>query len=152
MGKTLFGGETSGTPIETRGATKRTAGAIPDLGPAFQELLTNPADRTAGLFASLQPFEQQQTDRQVADLRNVFGTLGGRFGKNVGTAEGNLRGQLSAGFERNRQQALLEANSQRIQTVAALLGFLNPQGPNYQQGFLGDLIGAGGNLAASLLA
>lgn len=192
MGDTLFGGEVSGTPIETRGATQATGDRLGtsvargdfdpfsrarseaimsllgfnpddlDLGDVIDRSLADPSDRTAGLFKSLVPFEERQTQENVEDLRSGFSALGGRFSANAAAAETDLRGTLAAEFERNRESALLEAQGQQNQAlnslfsallgggqlgqegVNALLRFLQPGQPNFQQGIAGDALGAAG--------
>ena len=139
---------------------------------ALRSALGDPADVTAGLFAALEPFERRETERQVTGLREMFGTLGGRFSRNVGQAETRQRAELAEGFARNRAQqtipAMLQATGQRNQAInsilQALLGgagiesqslgqflqFLQPGAPNIQQGALGQILGAGGALAGTI--
>lgn len=181
MGDLLFGGEVSGTPLETRGGTKAlgkdllTGGRLAagasfgatgidptqlGFGAVAQRLLTDPADRLRGLFASLEPFERRQTDEAVAGVRSGFGRLGGRFSRGVGEAEARTRGELAGNFARTREQSLIDVQGQQATTLGmllqALLGargqtldFFRPGAPNFREGFLGDLITAGGNVAAA---
>jgi len=179
MGDTLFGGEVSGTPIETRAGTSQiandllsggrltadaTRGAL-GFGPmgvgiedAVRRLLADPADRLQGLFAALEPFERRQTNQAIADTRGSFGRLGGRFSTNVLEGEARTQGELGAQFARTRQEALLTAQGQQSQALAVILqgllgargqtlDFFAPGAPNFQEGFFGDLIAAGGNIA-----
>lgn len=159
MGSTLFGGEKSGTPIETRAGTSDLASFYqnllkhggPDalasmfgrgatqgmvnmlgfdpstmgLGDTAAQVLMDPTDATAGLFRSMQPFEQRETDRQVAGLRDMFGAMGGRFSRNVAGAEGTMRSQMSQGYDVNRYNALLSAGGQRANALMGLLGAMN---------------------------
>jgi hypothetical protein len=145
------------------------------LGGTIDQLLTSPADQTAGLFAALNPIEQQTTDRAVAGTRNLFGTMGGRFSRNVATGEAQTRGQVAQQFDLTRSNALLQANQQRgsvlanlmqainqasatqgnqtLQALQALLGFAAPQAPVVTPPLLPGLIGAGAQLgAAKILA
>lgn len=182
MSTTLFGGEVSGTPIETRAAT---AGVARDLfsssggrlaassrgalgfsptdvgtGAAASRLLRDPRDRLRGLFAALEPFERRQTEEAVAGVRSGLGRLGGRFGRSAEDAEIRTRGELADRFARTRQQGILEAESMQAQTLGAILnallqgrgqtlGFLQPGAPNFREGILGELLQAGGNVAAA---
>lgn len=192
MSDTLFGQEVSGTPLETRGATgelgrriqmgvrggfdpfssirRSTVREILGFDPeeigaasAARAALADPTDTTSGLFRALEPFEERTVGRQVGGLRNMFGTLGGRFSRNLASAEGGLRGRLAEGFARTREQSLLQAGALRNQALASLLGltttagqqglgnilqFAAPGRPNFQEGIAGDILGAAGNLAA----
>lgn len=196
MGDTLFGGFQSGTPVETRGGTSDLArvlrgsiqgGDLPfqDLvsrqlaalfGPDFQvgavaqDLLADPRSRTAGLFRSLEPFERRQEAESVAELRQQFGTLGGRFGRNIAESEALLRGELAGQRQLTREQALLQADQQRAAALAAILQaatqaagvgtqgldvvarFLQPGEPVFREGIFADLLKTGGNIAASQIA
>lgn len=179
MGDTLFGGEKSGTPIETRAGTTQIAGDLLSggrltadatrgalgFGPqgvgiedAVRRLLADPADRLQGLFAALEPFERRQTNQAIADTRGSFGRLGGRFSTNILEGEARTQGELGAQFARTRQEALLQAQGQQSQALAVILqgllgargqtlDFFAPGAPNFQEGFFGDLIAAGGNIA-----
>lgn len=193
MSDFLFGGERSGTPLETRQASSDLArmfqqqirsgafgGSDPSqsfinqfgfdprslpLGDAITAGLRDPASQTQGLFSSLEPFERRQTAEQVAGLREMFGTMGGRFSRNLGMAEGDLRSNLANQFLQTRQQGLLDANAQRNNLVASLLQsipqaqvaandplriaaqFLQPGSPIFTEGLAPGLLGAAGNLA-----
>lgn len=181
MSSTLFGGEMSGTPIETRGATsaigedllrgggrlaaasRGSLGFAPGdigTGAAAGRLLRNPRDRLRGLFAAMEPFEARQTEEQVAGLRSGLGRLGARFGRSGAESEERLRGELGNQFARTRQEGILEAEGLQAQTLAQILqalltgrgqtlGFLQPGAPNFREGILGELIAAGGNVAAA---
>lgn len=136
---------------------------------AAESALADPTDVTAGLFRAMEPFEQELTERSVTEQGGQFGQLGGRFSRNAVDADTRLRGRLGAEFARSREQALIQAAAQRNQALTSLLNavsgaqqvgnqrmasylnFLSPGAPNYQQGVLQDLIGAGGNIAASAL-
>lgn len=131
-------------------------------------LLRDPADQTAGLFASMRPFEEEQTNESILGLRNALGAMGGRFSRNLLDAEVDMRGELGNQFARSRQEALLGANAQRSQALqhimASVLGargqafqesfapwqstldFFRPGGPIQQEGALPGLVGAGLNL------
>lgn len=192
MGDTLFGKEVSGTPMETRGATRsigrriergfqfgrdplgdvRSAASRETLGfdpaligapSAARAALADPADQMEGLFTSLRPFEERTVSRNVSDLRNMFGTVGGRFSRRLPQAESNLRGRLAEGFARTREQSLLEAAARRNQALQSILGlniragegainpllsFASPGRPNFQEGIAGDILAAGGRAAA----
>lgn len=182
MSDTLFGGEVSGTPLETRTHTRRLAdelvsgqggrlaasarGAIgfspENLGLELvaSDLLIDPRNRLAGLFAALEPFERRQTEEAVSGVRSGFGRFGARFSRNAADAEARTRGELGARFARTRQEALLQADAQRSQSLGlllqALLGargqtlnFFQPGAPNFREGILGDIIAAGGRAAAA---
>lgn len=198
MSGTLFGQEKSGTPLETRRGTefvgadliKRLSGpgggtgrlvtdartsalgfdpAILNMISAAASSISDPRDRTRGLFAALEPFERRQTDEARADLRGGFGRLGGRFGRNRDMAEAQLISSLNEGFARTREQALLQAQEQRNNALAALmqasiqgralgveelgqiLQFFRPGEPNFQEGIFGDLLEAGGNISAAAI-
>jgi hypothetical protein len=123
-------------------------------------LFTDPADRLRGLFAALQPFEERTTNEAVEGVRGSFGRLGGRFSRNLLDAENRARGELAGSFARSREQSLIEAEGQQIQALAtvlqSLLGargqtlqFFQPGAPNFREGIFGDLIGAGGQIAAA---
>jgi len=103
----------------------------------------------------------------------MFGTLGGRFSRNVGQAEAQTSAELGEGFQRNIAElsipAMLQATGQRNQVLSSIfqaltgsagiesqslgqfLNFLQPGGPNIQQGSLGPLLGAGGAAAGAFL-
>lgn len=182
MGQTLFGGEVSGTPIETRAGTRAIGGDLLnptgrlvagasssalgldpkflDLAGAAGRLLEDPGSRLRGLFASMEPFERRTTEEAVEGVRGGFGRLGGRFSRNVLEAEGRTRGELAGNFARSREQSLIDAEGQQISAMAnilqALLGargqtldFFRPGAPNFREGALGDIIGAGGQIAAA---
>lgn len=200
MADTLMGGERSGTPVETRGASADLAklfqqmiqsggltGGGPDAGRMSSESWMNMLgfDPTAlglsdaivqglkppgaALGAALEPFEARETSRQVGGLRDMFGTMGGRFSRNLGSAEGELRSGLAQGFDRVRAESELEGMGMRNNFIAQLLGlnqqqqqnsnqrlgiasqFLQPGAPVITEGLLPGLIGAGGNLAALYL-
>lgn len=184
MGSALFGGEVSGTPIETRGGTAATGDALQGavgrgdfdpfsrsrmeaimsllgfnpadigLGDAASRSLVDPRDRTAGLFAALEPFEERQRE----NLRQSQSATGGRFGRSAVFGEAVLSGELA----RSREQSLLEADAQQTQALSvlfnallgggqlgqegvnALLRFFQPGSPNFQEGVAGDILGAGG--------
>lgn len=143
MGQTLFGGEVSGTPLETRGGTKAVAGDILnptgrlvagasssalgldprflDLAGAAGRMLEDPGSRLRGLFASMEPFERRSTEEAVEGVRGGFGRLGGRFSRNVGEAEARTRGELAGNFARSREQSLIEAQGQQTNTLATIL-------------------------------
>jgi len=181
MSDTLFGGEVSGTPIETRGGTVQiadellgrgsgrilsgaTQGAL-GFGPgnvgieaAVQRLLADPSDRLQGLFAALEPFERRTTNEAIAQTRGSFGRLGGRFSENILEGEARTQGEVAANFARTREEALLQAQAQQSQALAVILqgllgargqtlDFFSPGAPNFQEGFFGDLLAAGGSLA-----
>lgn len=162
MGDTLFGRERSGTPIETREGTGQMAdffqqlmrsqvGGAPVLG---RQGIDAAADITSGLRTAMQPFQERETQQQVGDLREMFGTAGGRFGSTIAGAESQLRGDLSAGFAREQQQAMLQALAPVLQAeqqrLATAAGFLQPGAPVFQEGIAGDLLTAGG-MAAGLM-
>lgn len=156
MATTLFGGEMSGTPIETRGATsaigadllrgggrlaaasRGSLGFTPrgvGTGAAAGRLLRDPRDRLRGLFAALEPFEARETERQVAGLRSGLGRVGARFGRSALEAEGNLRGELGERFSRARQEGILQAEGMQAQTLGMILNALL-QGRGQTLGFL----------------
>jgi hypothetical protein len=162
MGDTLFGRERTGTPVETREGTGEMAnyfrqlmqaqvGGAPVLG---RTGIDAAADITSGLRTAMEPFHQRQTAQQVGDLREMFGTAGGRFGSTIAGAEGQLRGDLSAGFAREQQQAMLQALAPVLQAeqqrLATAAGFLAPGSPVFQEGIAGDLLTAGG-MAAGMM-
>ena len=136
---------------------------------AGRAALIDPADATAGLFASLAPFEEEFMGRQTAEQAGQFGQLGGRFSRNLVDADTRLRGRIGSEFMRTREQSLLAANAQRTQALASLLGsvqgagqvgnqqlqailqFLNPGAPNWQEGMAGDILQAGGQVGAAAL-
>lgn len=138
-------------------------------GEAAESALRDPADVTAGLFASLVPFEEEFMERQTTEQAGQFGGLGGRFSRNLVDADTRMRGRIGSEFLRTRQEGLLAAGAQRNQALAALLGsvqgagqvgnqrlqailqFLNPGAPNWQEGIAGDILQAGGTAAAALL-
>jgi len=137
------------------------------IGEIAQELLAHPEDLTAGLFRSMVPFEERETSRQVAGLREMYGTMGGRFSRNLMQGESELRGELGGQFARERQRALLEAGGQRAQTLLGLMNqmqasqamgqqglgmimdFFRPGAPVYQEAMLPYLIAAAGRVAAA---
>jgi hypothetical protein len=183
MSDILFGGELSGTPIETRGGTEKLATDIVSPGggriqrgattgalgfdpsmtgveSAARRILADPTDRLRGLFAALEPFEERQTEEAVAGVRGGFGRLGGRFSENLVDAEARTRGELAGQFARTREESILEAGGQQTQLIGLLLNallagrgqtldFFAPGGPNFREGILADLIGAGGAAAAA---
>lgn len=136
---------------------------------AAKSALSDPTDVTAGLFKSLEPFEKRYTEEATTTQLGKFGGMGGRFSRNASDADTIMRGELGNQFATARETALLEANEQRNQVLAALLGsvaqagqvgnqqmgnylsFLNPGAPNWQQGFLSDIIAAGGTAAGIAL-
>ncbi len=138
----LFGGEVSGTPIETRAGTERlsrdilgggrlqnqaTSNALgfnPELvgiERAVMALLADPGDRLQGLFASLVPFEQRQRNEAVAQTRGSFGRLGGRFSTNLLEGEARTQGEVAAQQLRTREESLLTAQGQQGQALASIL-------------------------------
>lgn len=143
------------------------------LGDAAAGMIADPTNATAGLFRSMAPFEAQETARQVAGVRGQFGTMGGRFSRNVGAAEALTRGQVSQGFDVNRYNALLQAGGQRANAVLGLMGadtaargqafqeqmlpwqmmqqFLMPGAPQQQPGILPGLLQLGGTAAMAAL-
>lgn len=142
MADTLFGGEVSGTPIETRGATRAVGSDLlsgggrlaassrgslgfsaGDLGTGAvaSRLLRDPRDRLRGLFAAMEPFEARQTEEQVAGLRSGLGRLGARFGRSGMESEERLRGELGNQFARTRQEGILEAEGMQANTLAQVL-------------------------------
>jgi hypothetical protein len=173
--KLLFGGESSGTPMETRGATTSMANWYQDLiagnfennpfnrmsseaavnmlgfdpgamglTDVIPQLLRDPADMTSGLFASMVPFEQRMMEESTAGLRGSMGSMGGRFSRNLLDAETKMRGELSNQFASSREQALMQANQQRVDTVDALMrsliGAHSVSGQN-----MGNLLGNASN-------
>jgi len=142
-----------------------------DIEGSIRSAIADPGDVTSDLFSALEPFEARETDRQITGLREMFGTLGGRFGRNVGQAEGTARAELAEGFARNRAQqtipAMLQAQGQRNNALFSLLGaiqggdqnnlqslgqfiqFLNPGAPFIQEGLGGKLLSAGGAAAGA---
>lgn len=197
MGTTLMGGESSGTPLETRSGSQELAkifqssmagntgqleamlapfqrlgaqsfasnfGYDPtQIGGVLEEMLADPGSATSGLFSSMEPFERQETQRQVGGMRNIFGAAGGRFSRNIASGEAELRGNLANQFGRARQEALLGANAQRGNTLASLMQFIGqqqqaqlaplemmmryfqPGAPIQSEGLLPGLLGAAGN-------
>ncbi len=177
----LFGGETSGTPIETREGTESlsrdllqggrlqnqaTRGALGfdpstiGIEQAVMALLADPGDRLQGLFASLEPFEARQRNEAIAQTRGSFGRLGGRFSENILEGEARTQGEVSAQQQRVRQEGLLTAQGQQAQALASImqailgargqtLDFFAPGPVNFREGFLGDLIEAGGRVGAA---
>lgn len=156
MSGVLTGREISGTPLETRGGTRAIAGRTLSGGESRDALLdmvlTDPRDALRGLFAAMVPFEERQVEQGVAGLRSGLGRLGGRFGRSAMDAETQLRGEFANQFARSREEALIQANAQILQALLGLRGqeldFFRPGAPNFQEGILGDLLGAGGNIAA----
>lgn len=127
---------------------------------AAQRLLQDPSDLLRGLFAALVPFEERQREEAVAGTRGSFGRLGGRFSTNLLEAESRTRGEVAGQQSLAREQSILDATGQQGNVLAvilnALLGargqtldFFAPGAPDFQQGILGDLIGALGAFAAS---
>jgi len=134
---------------------------------AATSALADPTDVTAGLFRALRPFEERYTNQATTEQVGAFGQLGGRFSRNALDADTRLRGELGNQFEVARQNALLTANEQRNNALAALLtavanagqvgnqrtanylSFLSPGSPNWQTGIMGDLIEAAGNVIAA---
>ena len=189
MGDTLFGTERSGTPIETRAGVQATGNSLQQsvqrgefdpfsrsrmeaimsvlgfdpagigLQDAATRSLADPRDRTAGLFAALEPFEERQRE----NLRQSQSAIGGRFGRNAVFGEAVLSGELA----RSREQSLLEADAQQTQAMSvlfnallgggqlgqqgvdALLRFFTPGTPNFQEGIFGDVVGAAGTVGGS---
>lgn len=138
-----------------------------DIGGILESLLADPGDTTSGLFAAMEPFEAAETTRQVGGLRNMFGSAGARFSRNLGESESNLRGELSNQFGRARQEGLLAANAQRGNVLGMLMQaiqsqqnanmmplqlanqFLMPGAPQFQEGLLPGLLGAAGSIYAA---
>lgn len=200
MGQTLFGGEQSGTPIETRGGVRDFAGLLQRfltggragqiaalapgsrltsdalanifggdlaIGDVAQDLLASPEDATRGIFAALEPYERRAMDEAATGVRSMFGTVGGRFGRNVAQAEARTRGEIAGQFNRNRADTLLDANAQRAAALASILGiaqnqaqlslaplqlgaqYFAPGAPVQTEGLLGGLISAAGNIYSS---
>lgn len=196
MSDALLGGESSGTPIETRSGSQDLAklfqsmigsgeilggggrmssdawmnmlGFDPNqagLDDSITRALMPVGAQTSDLFQALMPIEQQQTNAQVSGLREMFGAVGGRFGRNAADAEATLRSELASGFAGNRANATLAASGQQQNFIANLLQsmnqsrsnsftplsiaaqFLQPGAPIIKEGMLPSLIGAGGNLA-----
>ena len=200
MSSTLFGRERSGTPTETRGLTRdlasrfqselggltfdpqeaqadflRILGFDPgDVGlpGAIRSGLIDPADETAGLFATMRPFEQRMMAEGSADLLSNFGAGGARFSRSAQDAQTRMASEFGAEFGRNREQALLGANAQRNQLIASLIPqligaqqlsmqnqyapwdimsrFASPGPMAWQPGIAGDLLGAAALAAGSM--
>lgn len=141
----------------------------PQLGPMLDELLRTPAESTAGLFSAMEPFERRTMDEAVAGTRNLFGSMGGRFSRNVADAESQVRGEVAGNFARTREEALLAANQQRLGGVLGILDaaqrnaqmslapldlmsrFFQPGAPQFQPGILPGLISAGTTLGSIAL-
>lgn len=169
-----------GTPLQRLGsqAQMNLLGFDPrmlNIGEAAEGILADPASRTEGLFASLEPFEERQRERALATTRESFGTAGGRFSRNLLEAQTEQQGELARQFRRSREQALLEAQGQRIQGMDAvsrallaagqqgsqmgleglrqLLTFFQPGAPVIEQGggFLPALLQAGTTLGGAAL-
>jgi hypothetical protein len=115
-----------------------------------------------GLFASLEPFERRQRNQAIAQTRGSFGRLGGRFSENILEGEARTQGEVSAQQLRTRQEGLLTAQGQQAQALASImqailgargqtLDFFQPGAPNFREGFLGDLLEAGGRVGAAAL-
>lgn len=156
MSTTLFGGEMSGTPIETRGATRaigadllRGGGRLAaasrgtlgfdatgvGTGAAAGRLLRDPRDRLRGLFAAMEPFERRQTEEAVAGVRSGLGRLGARFGRSAEDAEIRTRGELADRFARTRQEGILQAEGLQANALGMILNALL-QGRGQTLGFL----------------
>lgn len=191
MSDILFGGEKSGTPLETRAGTGQMANLFSNrmrqgagtlgaesfanmfgispgeagVGDIIKQMLTNPANRLEGLFSAMEPFERRQTNQAVSGVRNMFGTAGGRFSRNLGEAEAQTRGELSNQFARTRQEGILGAQGQQANFLAQLfqlanqagLGemdtmarFFQPGAPVYTEGLIPGLIGAAGNIFSAM--
>ena len=159
MGDTLFGRERSGTPVETRQQSGEMAdffsqlmrsqvGGAPVLG---RQGIDAAADITAGFRAGMEPFNERETARQTAGLREMFGTMGGRFGTPLMREESNLRENMGAQFQQQELAAMLQALAPVLQAEQARLGtaaaFLQPGAPIWQEGVAGDLLTAGGTAA-----
>jgi hypothetical protein len=167
--------ERSGTPLESRGAATQSgllaeqflqdllsagrgrqgSAAQSLLGGTAQDLLADPASRTQGLFKSLEPFERRQTEQQVAGFRELAGTTGGRFSRNLFQGEGQLRGEIADQFLRTRQEGLMAANQQRMQALMAIISPLlqgNQAGPPVFEPSAGQqLLSAGTDLGGAAL-
>ncbi len=70
-------------------------------------------------------------------------------------AETELRSRLAEGFARVREESLLEQNAQILRGLLGArgqdLGFFQGGAPQFQEGILGELIAAGGNLASTAM-
>lgn len=91
------------------------------LSQAATAALRDPADQVSGLFAALAPIEARQTAQQVSGLRDMFGSLGGRFGTPIAQGEADLRSQIATNFNAQRQQGLLQAGQMRNNALAQLM-------------------------------
>lgn len=211
MSDFLFGGEQSGTPIETREAATGIGGTTSELfggGATIEEimarlqsttrlggdaaqgilglnpqnlgieetiqgLLASPGDRTKGLFAAMEPFEARETERQVGGLREAFGSVGGRFSRNLLEGETELRTELAQGFGLQRQQGLLEAagiqvdtlrtvfqgllqsaqqgSSEAVNILGILTGHASAGAPTQTTGIVPGLVGVGAGVAGAHL-
>lgn len=131
--------------------------------------LTDPRDATAGLFAALDPFESRTRERASADLKESMGAMGNRFSSNLLNANVDLQGRLGETFSRTRQDALLRADANRNNAMASILQsigqaggtsadmynnmmtnifrFLTPGDMVWQEGIMGDILGAAGTAA-----
>lgn len=136
-------------------------------------VLSDPNQVVGDLFETLRPFEERQTAESVEGLRSMFGTLGGRFGRNIAQGEAQLRSGLAEGFARNRAQqaipAILQARGQQLSGLLGLLGagqgagglanqeidqflqLLQPGAPQQREGALGGILGAGATLGGAAL-
>lgn len=134
-------------PAETQAALSRLLGMTGAGVPAgAQDLVSaltgDPAALNQALFASLEPFEQRQTEQQVAQLREGFSGAGGRFGTGLVGAETQLRGELANQFERARQEALLQTLGIQAQFLPTLFESARTREAT-QAGLVGEQIRAG---------
>lgn len=162
VSKSIFGGTSSGTPVETQGLARQMAGLYggaaqgvsnpfgrftqgamqnilgqsfsPEmLGSSFAQAMSyDPAQQIAAVQASLNPLEQQASDMAGNAVRSSMGTLGGRFSRNAMDAEGRARGQVA------QQYGNIRANTALSGTLAA-----NQNQNSLLQGLGQLLLGAG---------
>jgi hypothetical protein len=127
---------------------------------AIRAGLSDPRDATAGLFSEMRSFEDRMLMENAAGAREGAGMHGSRFSRGGSDIEARIRSELAGEFGRNRESALLDAQGQRNQLIAALLQgstsaagvandpmrimaqFAAPGAPVHQEGWGGDALGA----------
>jgi hypothetical protein len=131
-----------------------------DFGNIIKQILAAPGDATSGLFSAMAPFEEQETERNAAAMREMFGASGHRMSSSLARSEGGMRSEAAGRFGMNRQNALLNANAQRQQALMSLLGltsqsanpffgFATPGAPVFEPSTGQQVAAAGINLAGA---
>lgn len=118
----------------------------------------------SGWDAANRPFQERAINQSNRNLQNTFGTAGGRFSGNLQNVQAMQQGELESQFNRDRFNFAQQQRGMDIQTLATLFqglpalmqgslmplqqagAFASPGAPIMQEGALGSIIGAAGDV------